>query len=506
MDVTLNFDDRDEVLTIVESGGEMMDYFLSSKVLKRCPFIEHNVKVRSEKIGAGSYGKVYSVLSPDASRVYAVKKTKNRIFKIIEHVWHDQMMKLSDIAALLTFSEDLDVDWKLFYALNGNNQDRYVRKGEYYYSAIYRKKKIGCKVKKPIQVRQFQIENHAPGEYDHLPFKSRPREKKVYTGKVFDVPPGSYVCENDTYIEYVIGVLCASLVSKLKCANFLDVFGFSMCSQPSHIITPKLFDYTFMERIDYPVIDLYRKGKVTATESIVDSIYIQTLFAICAMQRVLGVQHNDLHLGNVFLIDLKKTDWPVLYNSRDLRYVEYFEYEIDGTKIYIKNEGLLVKIGDFGFAAKYSTPIISSNSVPFPVPNFRDDYYDFTYFTAMMFIIYGRKSKLISNIVSSFFVPTSTPETTISKAYDRANELFNKHGSAYFLPNRRPLLKPLTHLPSFYLKAYTSKFKLPKGVPSVRVVNLGKLEESDNYPNYTEVESVKDVESVTSSSHGLIDD
>ena len=502
MDITLNFDDRDEVITIVESGGEMMDYFLSSKVINRCPFIEHNVKVRSEKIGAGSYGKVYSVLSPDASRVYAVKKTKNRIFKIVEHVWQDHPMKLSDIAALLTFSEDLDVDWKLFYALNKNNPERYVRKGEYYYSAIYRTKNIGCKLKKPNSVEEFYIVNHAPGEYDHLPFKSRPQEKKVYTGKVFDIPKGSYVCENDTYIEYVIGLLCATLVSKLKCANFLDVFGFSMCSQSSKLITPKLFDYTFMERIDYPVIDLYRKGKVTATESVVDSIYIQTVFAICAMQRILGVQHNDLHLGNVFLIDLRKVGWPIMYNGRDLRYVEYFEYEIDHTKVYVKNEGLLVKIGDFGLAAKYSSPIISTKTFPFPIPNFRDDYYDFTYFTAMMFVMYGRKSKLISNIISSFFVPTSTPLLTIREAHERASELFKKHGDEYFLPNRRPLLKPLQNPPSFYLTTYTSKFKLPKSVPSVRVVNLGKLEESDNHPNYT----AKEVESVASSSHGLIDD
>jgi len=478
MSVTLNFDDRDESLSIINHGGEMMDYFLGSKVLKRCPFIEANVKVRSEKMGEGSYGKVYSVLSPDASRVYAVKKTKNLIFKIKEHVWDDAPMKLKDIAALLTFSEELDVDWKLFYMLNGNDPERSVRKGEYYYSAIYRdnKKEITrCKLKKPYEINIYYYINHLPGEYDHLPYKSRPRQNKVYTNKRYIFPAGSYMCKNDTYPEYVISVLCATLVNQYKCANFLDVFGFSMCSQKSKVITPKLFDYTFMERIDYPIVDL-TKNKVMITESLIDSLYIQTVFAICAMQRTYGIQHNDLHLGNVFLINLRTTGWPVNYNGKDLRYAEYFEYEIDGNKIYVKNEGYLVKIGDFGLAAKYSEPIIRVKGSLFPIPGWRDDYYDFTFFTAMMFTMYGRYSRLISNIISSFFVPTSTPIlSSVKEAHIHSNSLFDKYGEEYFLPNRRPLLKPLHHLPSFYLVNHTRYFTLPKSVPSARVAKLGHL-------------------------------
>lgn len=516
---SVNFDDRDEVLHIVERGGEMMDYFIREDAMRRCPFLHSNVKVRSVKLGSGSYGKVYGISSSGSSfgsssssststeREYAVKKMKNKTMKIQEHVWQDSPMTLADIAAHKTFSGDLTTNWKFFFALNGDDPQRKLRKGEVWFTASFKAVIPRCLTKKDTKIGVYYYENFPPGLYDGVPLSKRPNPPKVHLSRKFTFPKGSYMCAQETYPEYLIGLLCARLLEDEKCANFIDLFGFSMCASlktDMKTLTsfPQIFDYTFMEKIDTIVTPegLAKKGYagLGVSERMIDSIFIQTVFALSAMQRIVGVQHNDLHLGNVFCVMVRRTPKPIKFRGKDIRLAEYFKYTLSEssghasykslTNIYAPNEGILVKIGDFGLAAKFSDPIVCTDGLIFPIPPWRDDYYDMMYFTAMMFTSYGNRSRLVCNAMMKIVDPYHPPILdSVSNAYATAKKVMATYEKEFYFPNRRPLLCGMRYHPWDFLKdpvLMRDYHVRPRGVPESRIAVLGDLDSSDFHPSF----------------------
>lgn len=162
--------------------------------------------------------------------------------------------------------------------------------------------------------------------------------KKFKTYNKFVFPKKSYICESSVHVEYTIGLLCSELVKKGVCRNFLKIYGLSVCFD-----NPGIKDYVFMERVDGDLSSLY--GVID--EPAIESLFIQTLFAITAMNEIAGIHHHDLHTGNVFYKKIPNTT--------------VLSYTLNGKEYYLESSGYQAYIGDFGFAKKYMEQEIRVN-------------------------------------------------------------------------------------------------------------------------------------------------
>lgn len=431
-----NFLDRDEVLEIVERDGEMMDYFVSSGVMGRCPFLESHLDL-DVSLGKGAYGSVFKIRTQRRDETYAVKRVKSRTYQVKEEVWSLPKANLRDILSYLKFSIDGPLNEDLFHMLNKGNA---LKSGDRYLIPIV--KISPCKLTTPVSVEVYTIDQPHQGD-------PHDRTRIRLTGDTFTIPSGSYMCDYPNYTEYPISVLCTHLLLEGECINFLDVFGFSMCANDKMI-----YDYTFMEAVDGSLKDILRQKKFPITENIVDSIYIQVVFAICSMQRLIGIQHNDLHCGNVLLKILSNSDTLTRFNGKELQRMEFFKYTLDGTHIYLPNDDVIAKVSDFGLSAKYSEPMMMNrkNQNLAPLPGWKSDSYDFLFFTASMYHYFGGVSRLVSNMMGTIVNPYHPASlTTVADAHKRARDAMRIHGSKYFLPNLRPNLNELPKKPWDYL-------------------------------------------------------
>lgn len=178
------------------------------------------------------------------------------------------------------------------------------------------------------------------------------------------IPKGSSICEME-YSEYGISLLTGELFRDGTCINFLDVFAFSACMSADKI--PR--QYTFMEQINSSlrkkigcIMELTRGAKpfknlaLKQRETLTNSVLIQILFTLAVLSRKYQIVHGDLHDDNVFLVYDPDLEWE----GERIGDYDYYEYKIDGTSIYIPAIPLIVKIGDWGLAVKYSAPMIGN--------------------------------------------------------------------------------------------------------------------------------------------------
>lgn len=234
------------------------------------------------------------------------------------------------------------------------------------------------------------------------------------------IPPNSYMCANQAYTEYIISLLVSDYYKLGKCINFIDMLGFATCQDPKSITDYEstFSQYIFMEKIDLSLRSLL-KSKVLNEDDVM-SIILQTIFAIGCMQKFSSIMHNDLHCDNVFISNVTP---DIVYNNKRISDYGYFHYSLgDGKDIYFPRGRFLVKIGDFGFSSKWSTPIVTSTAVINDdsggwVPNFYSETYDCAYFLSgmrMELLQYSRKFKLdhysdvFENIVP--FIAQDDPE------------------------------------------------------------------------------------------------
>lgn len=501
----IRFGDVDEVLHIIERGDELVNYFTSEGTVSRCPLIENNLK-DSTFIAEGKQGKVstFSFGIPNDTNEYVVKKTLNREYTIervgLEDFEHyassDDTMTLNQIAKRMNIEFFGDLPLSVFFAINEGNASTRVNVLEDTVKVISRKRDSGkCLTKKSIGVDKWWADRFTvvpregePGKVDYIPHRVETREMFLY-------PEGSYLCGTETYTEYVIGLMCARLKTTGKCANFIEVFGFSMCgdsefelNEETETEEAKVYDYTFMERVSGSVAKGYTSLRPDAntpefTEDLVDSIVIQTYFALSCMQRILGIQHNDLHNDNVMFQDLDRIE-SMMFNGENLTKAKWFSYTIDDTVVYFKNCGPLVKIADFGFAMKYSEPFVGRRSIVdgryAQIPAWRDDYYDLMFSLGDMFTSFGSSSPMLSRLYAAVFDPYDTIES-----YSDAKRIQISLLRLYFQGLGRPSFTGVQRHPWEYLTdPYVMGKHLLPPPKGEKVISLGTLLTTDFHPKF----------------------
>lgn len=158
-----------------------------------------------------------------------------------------------------------------------------------------------------------------------------------------------YMCSSEI-TEYILGTLAGQLYRSGKCINFIDTNMMAACPNGLYIV---------MDKIDASLYNIVRD----LNEQEINSIFLQTLYAIYLFKRIFKLNHNDLHLNNIFLYyTMNDTEW----NGKKIVENDYISYSIGLEKILyipVSDMKYIAKLGDWGLGSKYSNPIIIKDNI-----------------------------------------------------------------------------------------------------------------------------------------------
>lgn len=354
--IDIIFNGTKEILNVVNRGDPLIAPLLAPNATL-CHLIGTEIKL-IKQVGQGQYGTVFEITVPGkGTKKYAVKRgniktTTADLSKLgpFEKGTNYDMTDTAPLDVLKAFNPKLDF---------GN-----------------------VKHLKNVIIPTFNVDiTECLTRYweyaEPIPFKA---------GGV-RAPPGSYLCDNDSYSEYYIGSLLGESYRKEECINFFDFYSMFTCENPgysnitSNAKIPPYYQYIFMDKIDFTLGEAMQclpsnaytsivneLGGDDAKETIQNGIFIQTVFAIAFYQTKYEISHNDLHRGNVFVECVKPTNTQdgtigTTFNGKLLSDMEFYHYKIDDVDLYFPAIPIIVKIGDFGLSIKYSTPIVGSKYV-----------------------------------------------------------------------------------------------------------------------------------------------
>jgi serine/threonine protein kinase len=456
--IPIFFENKQETLRLLDTGGDVVAY-LSNTQNKVCPLLGSKIKL-DKKLGEGQYGAVYTLalnitFENKENKKYVVKKTLDTPYEI--------EMALGNMKVRQILDKHYDIDRQVFMKFNNFTDPEQVIN-------------MGTLIKIPIFASPCKI--NQPRYYES---NNRPRT-------TLTLKAGSYVCESETFSEYLISLLVADLYRTGTSIHFINTFSFATCLSEEMVkkkMKERVHQYIFMERIDNTLEKVLMKCILKKPKQIkigfekiksindfttvlrmrndffndvLASIIIQVLHSFVVIQDKFKLVHGDLHLENVFLeFVTPETTWK----GEKLLECDYYEYKIGRVSIYTPGGHkmpLLAKLGDWGLGSKFSEPAILRSEVVDGVyeeyPNFYSEIYDSLVFLGGLFREYPKNetfSKIMSyvlqapagsstDILISFYsilygdIDSIRPTLSKMKQYGRANprnllknkELFGK--------------------------------------------------------------------------------
>jgi hypothetical protein len=97
------------------------------------------------------------------------------------------------------------------------------------------------------------------------------------------------------------------------------------------------------------------------------------------------IMHNDVHQDNIFI---SKVTNDTKFNGERLVDYDYFIYKIGSVEIYTPRTKFIAKIGDWGYACKYSEPKVLNLDIlksSIKRPTFYSAAYDVVFFCSMIY-------------------------------------------------------------------------------------------------------------------------
>ena len=399
------FQGRKEVLDIVDTGGELVAYLANEDTI--CPLIGSKIRLVKE-LGRGVFGTAFLIkIKGMGPKEYVAKRS----FGSVKTMHAEQTFPLEEYAKII--SKTYMTDLQTVINLNGGDPNKIINKGNKIYVPEY---STICRTAKLKDFPRFD------GEGATI------------------IQPGSYLCDDEQYSEYVIGVLAGNLYRKGTSINFLDIFGFATCLTTKKRKS-KVSQYVFMDRID---TDLHAKfDEITQNKKMASAFLIQIIHAIATYQHHYKLVHNDLHSGNVFIEYVTPN---TKFNGETLYDADWYHYHISGTDIYIPAIPYIAKIGDFGLSVKWSSPIVGNKYVvttgfdqqdgngPW-IPNWYAESYDMLYVTRFFY----------TDNTKNVFIRKLFAQMLGLKTFDPM-EINIASGKIFTLDNGRPKMKYLEPL------------------------------------------------------------
>jgi len=284
-----------------------------------------------------------------------------------------------------------------------------------------------------------------PEKKQHLLTQKNCFLSKKYTGWNGQVVRFNHAFVCEVYSEYIFG----SLLSHQNCINFIETIGYSPC--PTDIYrNPRSQIYILMEKADGDARHIFEDRSLTSNE--LNNICLQVFIGIAFMEQN-HVNHNDVHLGNIFQI---KVDGHTMYQGQRIKDYDYVSYEfpslgIDPIYIPVSKLKYIMKIADFGISQKYSSPSILNLYVSKSksIPNYYNTVYDlFVFLNHVTTAIYFTNLNLplfMSNCVSWILgIP-------FFKNMDELNIWWNANQQSYAYLHLPPLSQ-FRNVPGFIIK------------------------------------------------------
>ena len=348
--INILFNGSAEVLNIVGRGDPLIDSLITPNE-NLCPLIGAEIKLDKE-LGKGVGGTVFEIMIPGkGTKKYAVKRGGINMSSIFI-----QRPLLENDDRLI----DIGVSLKILKAFNPKI-DFNEETESWMHIPVHIPESSS-----DIPIKECLI--RAPKSYTAIPY---------IAGGIVEAPSGSYLCTNESYSEYYIGVLLGNAYRTEKCINFFDVYSMFICKHPDiDDDTEFAYDqYILMDKIDnaegniLQCISMKNYNKIKGhSRDIQDGVFIQTMFAIAFYQSQYKISHNDLHEDNVFVEFVKNSDESkgiigTTFNGEYLYECDSYHYRIGNIDLYLPAIPVIVKIGDFGMSIKYSHPIVGDEYI-----------------------------------------------------------------------------------------------------------------------------------------------
>jgi serine/threonine protein kinase len=441
--VKVIFEGAEEVMRTINAGGSLA-HLLGFPDMKKCSLMGSEIQI-AKFLGKGVQGKAYLIKFPHlnvGNRLYVIKRLPV-VFKkidgpksewsqyILEHKFDTKMASIQSREDMVDFDNAKDNEVVTLSLPAGL-----------------------CKLSEDKQ------------------FVAIPSS----TNRLITVPKGSYICEDNSISEFVLGVYAGMIFQKGKSINFFNVYSTFICPNDERANTFE--QYVFMDKIDSDVKREFESvkdnkfnicarlnekilfkhynfdGKPCPFEDIVTGVYIQVLFAIAAYQQLYGISHNDLKPDNIFVEYVTEN---TIFGGVHLWKAKWYSYVFNKKTIYFPAIPLIVKIGDYGLAIKYSEPIVGDATVFYNgydqndgdgpwIPNYLVPSYDslfFSYTFAALIDAHFHASTLPQLIAGSFYY--MIPELDKNNP-NTGMQLINL---GYINPNNgRPILKNIRKVKS----------------------------------------------------------
>ena len=383
------FDARERTLQVYDSGGSIVSV-VSGISKSICPLIQDGTIKIDTKIGEGAQGKVYLITVGDEKRQYVMKSAEAGMSLKPLPNGEDRDQIFAVIAASLNVDPSIIHDMNPGIPKITNNNT--------------------------VNIPEFASECYRQNEIEYT---------NNLTQNIITVPPGSYTC-NEGITEYLISLILGEIRRREESIFFIDTFAVASCKRED---SNKFYYFTFMERVDGTLSNMLNDNlelidQVSLTQSIpkytsgqgidINGILIHTLLAISKLQEY-GIQHNDLHLNNIFY---QKITPDTVFRGQRLMDYQYFSFNLNGKPVYTKNAGIIIKIADFGFSMKFENPQIINKTIMADeydtlIPNFRLDIFDpllVLYQMYTMLNVRMAKSLIARSIFSKADIADSTVE------------------------------------------------------------------------------------------------
>jgi hypothetical protein len=369
MDISLKFNGINEVIRVIDEGGKIVE--LLGKETSDCPLIGSEIYL-DKKLGEGREGTVFSIKFKDGHKANFVVKTsveepENMVeIPLVEKIdgttynniikWIKHRLGLGPEYAVLDIME--------FNKLGSNPERKFDFKIDPHIILVPKLSPLTpCKLEDDLIVDDKLM--------------TEKKDKKEGNFAKLIIPKGDYVC-SATIVESVVSAFISKIIEKKICPHYIRIFSFGHCG-----ITKS---FTFMEEIHGDCEgELFRKEILSSLASF-DAFIFQVFVAIYIMQKEYSVAHQDLHLGNIFLKYASRMSWK----NNKLASKKYWRYDVPPYTYYIPAQKLIVKLGDWGFSAKYSHPAVLKNETirgdfdDWNIPKTMVKLYDYLYFLASL--------------------------------------------------------------------------------------------------------------------------
>jgi len=330
---------------VIKKGNKTLELFEENKRI--VPFIKATTDLCDEifsktKIGSGSQGKIYKIKFRNDRKIYIMKKTHLTLFNIGEQdviQLKKYISKFTKDVSKLKMKKFINLIMD-FYDLNDRISWRKILKFNHLTKYEIPSYDLLDEFFLPIEDIDCLITK--PKTYDYnLDFEGTIEAKK-----------GDYVCFSNVFVETLISLIMSKLVRDEICYHYIVFYASILCDDS--------FEF-FIEKMDSSLTDLIFNSDVEINEIFDISNLFSVIISIYIMTDKFNICHNDLAFRNILVKKNKLSFDKITYIIDDI----IFEFPFPK---------YLYKISDFGYAQKFSHPMIldieTLTGQGYIVPNF----------------------------------------------------------------------------------------------------------------------------------------